>query len=229
MFAAGTGAGALRVPQGLLYHRKSYNHPCRAGVMPKITVVGAGNVGATAAQRIAEEGLGEVVMVDGVAGELDTARFRYFIARELNVAGQDVQAILLGGHGDGMVPLPEYTTVNGIPLGQLLSQERIDALVQRTVDGGAEIVKLLKQGSAYYAPSAAIASMARAILRDERKLFCASVLLQGEYGYRDLFLGVPAVLGKGGLRNIIELPLSAAAKGKLKASAASVQENRDKL
>ena len=337
MFAAGTGAGALRARQGLLYHRKSYNHPCRAGVMPKITVVGAGNVGATAAQRIAEEGLGEVVMVDvveglaegkaldlaeaspilgksisltggtdnalmkgsdlvvvtagvarkpgmsrddlleinkkivggiaddirrhapsavvivvtnpldamahltlrrtgfprerviGMAGELDTARFRYFIARELNVAGQDVQAILLGGHGDGMVPLPEYTTVNGIPLGQLLSQERIDALVQRTVDGGAEIVKLLKQGSAYYAPSAAIASMARAILRDERKLFCASVLLQGEYGYRDLFLGVPAVLGKGGLRNIIELPLSAAAKGKLKASAASVQENRDKL
>lgn len=295
--------------------------------MPKVTVVGAGNVGATLVQRIAEEGLADVVMIDvvdglaegkaldmsesrplcvfnagvagttkaeamagsdvvvitagvarkpgmsredllginskivggiagdikryapgavvivvtnpldamvyltlkktgfpperviGMAGELDTARFRFFIADALGIAVNDIQAILMGGHGDSMVPLPEYTTVSGIPLSHFLDEARIEQLIQRTVKGGGEIVALLKTGSAFYAPSAAVANMVRAILRDERRIFCASAFLDGEYGYRGIYLGVPVVLGRKGVERIIELPLSEKARGKLKQSA----------
>ncbi len=295
--------------------------------MPKVTVVGAGNVGATLVQRIAEEGLADVVMIDvvdglaegkaldmsesrplcvfnarvtgttkaeamagsdvvivtagvarkpgmsredllginskiiggiaddvrthapgavvivvtnpldamvyltlkrtgfpperviGMAGELDTARFRFFIADALGMAVNDIQAILMGGHGDSMVPLPEYTTVSGIPLSHFLDEARIEKLIERTVKGGGEIVALLKTGSAFYAPSAAVANMVRAILKDERRIFCASAFLNGEYGYRGIYLGVPVVLGRKGVEKVIELPLSEKAKGKLKQSA----------
>ena len=298
--------------------------------MPKVTVVGAGNVGATLVQRIAEEGLADVVMMDivdglaegkaldmsesrplcafnvgvigttkaeamkgsdvvvvtagvarkpgmsredliginskivggiaedmrkhapgagvivvtnpgegmvyltgertgfpperviGMAGELDTARFRFFIADALGIAVDDIQAILMGGHGDSMVPLPEYTTINGIPLSHFLDEAKIEQLISRTVKGGGEIVALLKTGSAFYAPSAAVVNMVRAILRDEHRIFCASAFLKGEYGYKGIYLGVPVILGRKGVEKVIELPLSEKAKGKLKQSAEAV-------
>lgn len=167
--------------------------------------------------------------VIGMAGELDTARFCCFVAKACNVAVNDIHAVLLGGHGDSMVPLPEYTTINSIPLSHFLSEKDIDSLVERTVKGGAEIVGLLKTGSAFYAPSAAIAKMVHAILRHDNRIVCASAYLQGEYGIEDVYLGVPLILGKNGIEKIITLPLSDKAKERLKKSAEAVAANRDKL
>jgi malate dehydrogenase len=135
----------------------------------------------------------------GMAGVLDTARYRSFIAEELDVSVRDIQAMVLGGHGDTMVPLISYTSVSGIPITQLIDKERLEAIVQRTRTGGAEIVKYLKTGSAYYAPSAAAVQMCAAIARDEKRILPCAAWLQGEYGMKDLFLGVPCKLGRGGL------------------------------
>jgi len=146
--------------------------------------------------------------VAGMAGILDSTRFRAFLAAELGVSGTDVQAMVLGGHGDSMVPLPRYTTVGGIPITELLPQGRIAEIAQRTRDGGAEIVKLLKTGSAYYAPAMSAVEMVEAILTDQKRLVPCSVLLQGEYGMKDLFLGVPVILGARGVEKIVELELS---------------------
>jgi malate dehydrogenase len=145
----------------------------------------------------------------GMAGILDSARFRAFIGLELGVSGADVQAMVLGGHGDSMVPLPRFTTVSGIPITELIPAERIAAIVQRTRDGGAEIVKLLKTGSAYYAPAMSAVDMVEALLSDQKRLFPCSVLLEGQYGLRDLFIGVPVILGGKGVEKIVELKLSA--------------------
>ena len=147
--------------------------------------------------------------VVGMAGILDSARFRAFLAMELGVSGADVQAMVLGGHGDSMVPLPRYTTVGGIGVSELIPAERLNAIIQRTRDGGAEIVKLLKTGSAYYAPAMSAVEMVEAILTDQKRLVPCSVLLSGEYGLRDLFIGVPVMLGGGGVEKIVELKLSA--------------------
>jgi malate dehydrogenase len=165
----------------------------------------------------------------GMAGVLDSTRFRAFVAMELGVCAYDVQAMVLGGHGDSMVPLPRYTTVSGIPLPELLSKEKIDALSQRTRDGGAEIVKLLKTGSAYYAPAMSAVEMVQAILKDEKRVIPCSVLLSGEYGLKDLFLGVPVVVGAAGVERVIELGLSAEEKSALHASGAGVKEMIDEL
>jgi malate dehydrogenase len=146
--------------------------------------------------------------VMGMAGILDSARFRAFLAMELGVSGADIQAMVLGGHGDSMVPLPRYTTAGGIPVGELIPAERLSAIIQRTRDGGAEIVKLLKTGSAYYAPAMSAVEMVEAILLDQKRLVPCSVLLTGQYGLCDLFIGVPVVLGGGGVEKIVELKLS---------------------
>ncbi|HVT57524.1 MAG TPA: malate dehydrogenase [Thermoanaerobaculia bacterium] len=161
--------------------------------------------------------------VFGMAGVLDAARMRYFIASELQVSVEDVDAFVLGGHGDTMVPLPRYATVNGIPLPQLLSAERIEAINQRTRNGGAEIVNYYKTGSAYYAPSAASFEMVAAVLADKKKILPCAVLLEGEYGVRDLFIGVPAKLGRGGVEQVIELELTAAEKAELAKSTEAVR------
>ena len=146
--------------------------------------------------------------VVGMAGILDSARFRAVLAMELGVSGADVQAMVLGGHGDSMVPLPRYTTVSGIAVSELIPAERLAAIIQRTRDGGAEIVKLLKTGSAYYAPAMAAVEMVEAIVTDQKRLVPCSVLLEGQYGLRDLFIGVPVVLGGNGVEKLIELKLS---------------------
>jgi len=146
--------------------------------------------------------------VCGQAGILDSTRFRTFVAMELNIAMSDVQAMVMGGHGDTMVPLPRYTTVGGVPIGELIPAERIQAISDRTRDGGAEIVKLLKSGSAYYAPGAATVEMVRAILLDEKRLIPVSAYLNGEYGMKDLYIGVPVILGAGGVEKVIELKLN---------------------
>ncbi|HSH75938.1 MAG TPA: malate dehydrogenase [Longimicrobiales bacterium] len=161
--------------------------------------------------------------VIGMAGVLDTARYRSFIALELDVSIEDVQALVLGGHGDTMVPLASYTSVSGIPLTQLLAQDRIDALVERTRKGGGEIVAYLKTGSAYYAPAAAAVQMAEAIVRDKRRILPCAAWLQGEYGMRDLYLGVPCLLGENGLERIVEVELDAEEKAALDASAEAVR------
>jgi malate dehydrogenase len=160
--------------------------------------------------------------VIGMAGVLDSARYRSFIALELDVSIEDIQALVLGGHGDTMVPLASYASVSGIPLTQLLSQDRIDALVERTRKGGGEIVGYLKTGSAYYAPAAAAVQMAEAIVKDKRRILPCAAWLQGEYGMKDLFLGVPCLLGEGGLKKIIEVELSDAEKAALAKSADAV-------
>ena len=160
----------------------------------------------------------------GMAGVLDAARMRYFIASELNVSVEDVDAFVLGGHGDTMVPMPRYSTVNGIPLPQLLSADRIEAINDRTRKGGIEIVNYYKQGSAYYAPSAAVYDMVAAILHDKKKILPCAVLLNGEYGLKDLFVGVPARLGRGGMEQVIELELSEEEKAALHKSAEAVRE-----
>lgn len=167
--------------------------------------------------------------VIGMAGVLDTARFRSFIALELDVSVRDVQGFVLGGHGDSMVPLPRYSTVAGIPLPHLLSDERIAALVDRTRKGGGEIVELLGSGSAYYAPSAAVVEMAVAILRDRNRILPCAAWLQGEYGLSDVFVGVPVKLGAGGIKEIVEIDLTGEEKKALHASAAHVKETMAQL
>ncbi len=161
--------------------------------------------------------------VFGMAGILDTARYRSFIALELDVSIKDIQALVLGGHGDTMVPLASYTSVSGIPLTQLLSKERIDALVERTRKGGAEIVGHLKSGSAYYAPAAAATQMCEAVVKNQRRILPCAAYLQGEYGMKDVFLGVPCQLGEGGLQKIFEVDLSDEEKAALTTSAEHVR------
>jgi malate dehydrogenase len=162
--------------------------------------------------------------VIGMAGVLDSARFRAFIARELNVSVENTHAFVLGGHGDTMVPLPRYSTVAGIPITELLSPQRIEALVDRTRTGGAEIVGLLKTGSAYYAPAAAAVEMAEAILKDKKKILPCAVYLEGEYGIHDLFIGVPVKLGETGIEQIIEIKLLKEEEEALKRSADAVKK-----
>jgi malate dehydrogenase len=162
--------------------------------------------------------------VIGMAGVLDSARFRTFIAMELNVSVENTHAFVLGGHGDTMVPLPRYSTVAGIPITELMSADRIEALVERTANGGAEIVGLLKTGSAYYAPASAAVEMAEAILKDKKKILPCAALLEGEYGYNQLFIGVPVKLGAGGVEEVIQINLTADEKTALDKSAAAVEE-----
>jgi malate dehydrogenase len=162
--------------------------------------------------------------VVGMAGVLDTARYRSFIAQELDVSVEDIQALVLGGHGDTMVPLVSYTTVSGIPLTQLLARPRIDALVDRARNGGAEIVGLLKTGSAYYAPAAAAVQMAEAIVLDKRRILPCSAFLLGEFGMEGLFLGVPCKLGRNGLEKVLEVELTDAERAALGKSADAVRE-----
>lgn len=160
----------------------------------------------------------------GMSGILDAARFRTFVAQELGVSVEDVSALVLGGHGDAMVPLPRLATVGGIPLPDLLPPATIDRIVARTIQGGAEIVALLKTGSAYYAPAAAVARMVDAILLDRKKILPCSVHLEGEYGISGVFVGVPVKLGKGGAEQILELKLTPAEKEALRKSAEGVRE-----
>lgn len=162
--------------------------------------------------------------VIGMAGVLDTARYRAFLAEALEVSVEDIQAMVLGGHGDTMVPLVSYTTVSGIPVTQLLNGAKLDAIVQRTRNGGAEIVNHLKTGSAYYAPSAAAVQMVEAVVRNKHRVLPCSAWLQGEYGLKDVFLGVPCKLGAQGLEAILEVQLTDAEKAALKKSAESVRE-----
>jgi malate dehydrogenase len=162
--------------------------------------------------------------VIGMAGILDSARFRTFIAEELKVSVENVTAFVLGGHGDTMVPLPRYSTVAGIPITELIPKDRLDAIVQRTRDGGAEIVKYLKTGSAYYAPSAAAVEMVEAILKDKKKIVPCAVYLQGEYGIEGYYIGVPCKLGAAGLEQIIEIKLTPEEDAALKKSADAVKE-----
>jgi malate dehydrogenase len=160
----------------------------------------------------------------GMAGVLDTARYRAFLAEAMDVSVRDIQAMVLGGHGDTMVPLISYTTVSGIPVTQLIDQQKLDAIVERTRNGGAEIVKYLKTGSAYYAPSAAAVQMCEAIVLDQKRILPCAAWLQGEYGMSDLFLGVPCKLGRGGLERIIEVELTADERAALEKSADAVRE-----
>jgi malate dehydrogenase len=167
--------------------------------------------------------------IAGMAGVLDSTRFRYFISERLNVQPQDVQAMVLGGHGDTMVPLSRYASVGGFPLGDLLDDETINQLSDRTRTGGGEIVGYLKKGSAYYAPGASAAKMAEAVLKDEKRILPASVYLEGEYGYSGIFLGVPVLLGRGGIERIYELELTVAEKQALDRSAKAVEEGVELL
>jgi malate dehydrogenase len=159
-----------------------------------------------------------------MAGVLDSARFRAFIAQELNVSVENVTAVVLGGHGDTMVPVVRLSSVAGIPLTELIEPSRLNAIVDRTRNGGAEIVKYLKTGSAYYAPSAAAAEMVESILRDKKKVLPCAAYLEGEYGVRGLFVGVPVKLGRGGIEKIYEIRLTEEEKAALARSAAAVQE-----
>jgi malate dehydrogenase len=161
--------------------------------------------------------------VMGMAGVLDSARFRSFIAMELDVSVENVQAFVLGGHGDTMVPLPRYSTVAGIPIPDLISAERIEAIVERTRKGGAEIVGLLKTGSAYYAPASAAVEMAEAILKDKKKILPCAVYLEGEYDIDHLFIGVPVKLGANGVEEIIQIDLTDEERNALHNSASAVQ------
>lgn len=162
--------------------------------------------------------------VIGMAGVLDTARYRSFIADALDVSVEDIQAMVLGGHGDTMVPLISYTTVSGIPITQMMNGSKLDEIVERTRNGGAEIVGYLKTGSAYYAPSAAAAQMAEAIVKDKRRILPCAAWLEGEFGFRDLYLGVPCKLGASGLNQIIEVELSKAERVALEKSAEHVRQ-----
>ncbi len=163
----------------------------------------------------------------GMAGVLDSARFQSFLAETLNISGEDIKCMVLGGHGDLMLPLPRFSSVNGVPITELLSAEKIEELAKRTRDGGAEIVALLKTGSAFYAPGAAVALMVESILRDKRRLLPCAVLPQGEYGLQDLYIGLPAILGRQGVEKIVELKLTDAELAALKKSADSIKENID--
>ena len=162
--------------------------------------------------------------VIGMAGVLDSARMRTFIAAELNVPGPEVRAMVLGGHGDTMVPLPRYTTVKGRPITELMSKEKLDAIVKRTRDGGAEIVGLLKTGSAFYAPSASAVDMVEAIHKDEKRVMPCAVLCEGEYGLNNVVVGVPARIGRGGAEQIMEYELTGEERAALEASANAVRE-----
>ena len=161
----------------------------------------------------------------GMAGVLDSGRFQTFIGMELKTSVQDVRAMVLGGHGDLMVPLPKYSTVNGVPITELMPKDRVDALCQRTRDGGAEIVALLKSGSAWYAPGASAALMVEAILKDQNRLLPCCVYADGQYGLKDVYVGLPAVLGREGVKKIIDLKLDDSEKAALKKSADSIKEN----
>ena len=167
--------------------------------------------------------------VIGMAGMLDAARFRSFIALELNVSIEDVNAFVLGGHGDSMVPLPRYSTVAGIPITELLSQATVDRLVKRTRDGGIEIVNYLKTGSAYYAPSSSAVSMVESIVKDKKRILPCSALMQGEYGLNNTFVGVPVKLGKKGIEEIIQIKLNADEQAALKKSADDVSQSIARL
>ena len=167
--------------------------------------------------------------VVGMAGVLDSTRFRTFIAQELNVAVEDVQAFVLGGHGDSMVPLPRYSTVAGIPITHLLPKDKIDRLVQRTRDGGGEIVNLLKTGSAFYAPGSSVVQMVEAMVKDKKRVLPCAAYLEGEYGLKDLYFGVPVKLGASGVEQIIEIELAPEERAALVASAKEVQETIKQL
>ncbi len=162
--------------------------------------------------------------VFGMAGVLDSARMRWFIAEELDVSVENTHAFVLGGHGDTMVPLPRYSTVAGIPITELLPKERLDAIVRRTRDGGIEIVNYYKTGSAYYAPSAAVVEMVDAVLKDKKKILPCAAYLQGEYGMKDVYLGVPVKLGRAGIEQIIEIELKEEERSALAKSAEAVRE-----
>lgn len=162
--------------------------------------------------------------VVGMAGVLDSTRFRYFIADELGVSVEDTQAMVLGGHGDSMVPLPRYATVSGIPITQLMPDEKIQKIVDRTRKGGTEIVELLKTGSAYYAPAASVALMVEAIVMDKERMLPASAFLEGEYGLRDVFVGVPVILGQNGVEKVVEIELTKEEKEALCKSAEDVKK-----
>lgn len=167
--------------------------------------------------------------VMGMAGVLDSARFRAFIAMELNVSIENIHAFVLGGHGDTMVPLPRYSTVAGIPITELLPEDRIEALVKRTANGGAEIVSLLKTGSAYYAPASAAVEMAESILKDKKKILPCAAYLEGEYGVEGLFIGVPVKLGTNGIEEVLEITLTQEESAALHSSAAAVRELVDTM
>jgi malate dehydrogenase len=167
--------------------------------------------------------------VIGMAGILDTARFRAFLAMELDVSVEDLQALVLGGHGDSMVPLVSYASVSGIPLTYFLSKEKLDPIIERTRKGGGEIVAYLKTGSAYYAPAAGAVQMAEAIVKDKKRILPCSAYLQGEYGQEGIYIGVPCKLGKGGLEGILEVPLSDEEAAALNASMAAVRGTMDDL
>ena len=167
--------------------------------------------------------------VFGMAGILDTTRFRAFISMELNVSVESIQALVLGGHGDTMVPIARYTTVSGIPLSHFLPQDRIDAIIERTRKGGGEIVKYLKTGSAYYAPSLAVAEMVESIVKDKKKVLPCAAYLEGEYGINDLYFGVPIKLGANGVEEIIEIDLTDEEKEAMKSSEAAVRSVIDLL
>ncbi|PYM57241.1 MAG: malate dehydrogenase, partial [Candidatus Rokuibacteriota bacterium] len=167
--------------------------------------------------------------VIGMAGVLDSARFQTFIARELDVSVENVTAFVLGGHGDSMVPLPRYSTVAGIPITELLSKERIDALVSRTANGGAEIVNLLKAGSAFYAPAASVVEMVEAILKDKKKILPCTAYLEGEYGVHGLYVGVPVKLGRQGIGQVIQIKLTAEEQAVFQRSVDAVRELTQKL
>jgi malate dehydrogenase len=163
--------------------------------------------------------------VIGMAGVLDSARLRFFVAEKLNVSVQDVDALVLGGHGDSMVPLPRYTTVNGVPITEFLPADQVAQIMQRTRDGGAEVVKLLKTGSAYYAPASSTADMVQSILNDEHRLLPACVWLTGQYGLNDVFCGVPVRLGASGIEQIVEVTVTADEKKALQTSAEAVRQD----
>ncbi|HPD56589.1 MAG TPA: malate dehydrogenase [Smithellaceae bacterium] len=167
--------------------------------------------------------------VIGMAGVLDSARFRAFLSMELNVSVENIHALVLGGHGDTMVPLPRFSTVAGVPITELIEARRIEEMVTRTRNGGAEIVSLLKTGSAYYAPASAAVEMAESILKDKKKILPCAAYLEGEYGISNLFVGVPVKLGSKGIEQIIELKLTAEEQQALKKSAAAVQELVDSM
>lgn len=167
--------------------------------------------------------------VFGQAGVLDSARYRTFISMEAGVSVEDVQAMLMGGHGDEMVPLPRFSTIGGIPVTTFISKERLDAIVERTRKGGGEIVNLLKTGSAYYAPAAATAQMVEAVLRDKKRVIPCAAYLEGEYGLKDMYFGVPVVVGAGGIERIIELPLNEEEQALLQKSAEAVRSTLETL
>jgi len=167
--------------------------------------------------------------VVGQAGVLDSARYRTFIAQEAGVSVEDVQAMLMGGHGDEMVPLTRFTTIGGIPVTEFISPERLNAIVDRARKGGGEIVNLLKTGSAYYAPSAATVQMVEAVLRDKKRVIPCAAYLEGEYGLSDIYFGVPVVLGAGGVEKVLELPLNADELAQVQKSAEVVKSSTEAL